>query len=436
LSTDPNPRWSLMYAKGDQLFDYTRRVADRHGLRPHLRFGCRVEEARWNTAEQRWIVTTTKEVYRARFLVSAAGLVADPCCPDVEGLAEFPGVWFHSAQWNHDHDLRGRKVAVIGAGASAIQFVPEIARQVAELHIIQRTPMWIMPKTDRLISARAQRRLARTPGLMAAERLLTYAILEAVSNGCRFQPLRRLFERRCRTHLDKQVLDPELRRKLTPDYEFMCKRPLISNDYLPALGRSNVTVHSGGLVEVRDSTVLAGDGTKAEVDTIILNTGFDIGITSPIARRIHGEDGVTLAKYWGDDPRAYKGMTIPRFPNLFLMQGPNASSAATSALIFGEAQAAYIANALCRFAKHDVATAEVREQSERNWTRWVRDVSVRTAYEVGGCRSYYLNRKGENVVMWPTWTMRYQLRTRRFDAQAYAMTTASTEVATPVRVAP
>jgi cation diffusion facilitator CzcD-associated flavoprotein CzcO len=345
-------------------------------------------------------------------------------------------VWFHSAHWNHDHDLRGRKVAVIGAGASAIQFVPEIARQVAELHIIQRTPMWIMPKSDRLISDRVQRRLARTPGLMAAERLLTYAILEAVSNGCRHRPVRRLFEWRCRNHLVKQVPDPELRRKLTPDFEFMCKRPLISNDYLPALGRSNVTVHSGGLVEVRESTVVAGDGTKAEVDTLILNTGFDIGITSPIARRIHGSDDVTLAEYWGDAPRAYKGTTVPCFPNLFLMQGPNASSAATSALIFGEAQAAYIADALSRFAKHDVATVEVREPAERKWTRWVRDVSVRTAYEVGGCRSYYLNRQGENVVMWPTWTMRYQLRTRRFDARAYAMTTAATEPPIPERAAP
>jgi cation diffusion facilitator CzcD-associated flavoprotein CzcO len=257
---------------------------------------------------------------------------------------------------------------------------------------------------------------------MLAQRMLFYAITEAVSSARRFRPVRRVFERVCRNNLDRQVPDPELRRKLLPDFEFMCKRPLISNDYLPALGKPNVTVHTGGLVEVRGSVVVAGDGTEADVDTLILNTGFDIGITSPIARRIHGSAGMTLAEYWGDDPRAYKGMTIPGFPNLFVMQGPNASSGVSSALMFGEAQATYIADALRRFAEHDVATFKVRQESERKWTRWVRDMSARTTYEVGGCRSYYLNRKGENVVMWPAWTLGYQLRTRRFDADAYVVT--------------
>jgi cation diffusion facilitator CzcD-associated flavoprotein CzcO len=261
------------------------------------------------------------------------------------------------------------------------------------------------------------------PGLMAAERVLFYTILEATSSAQRMRPLRRQFERRCRDNLDKQVPDPELRRKLMPDFEFMCKRPLLSSDYLPALARPNVTVHTGGLVKVRGSTIVAGDGTEAEVDTLILNTGFDIGITSPMTRRIHGKDGVTLAAYWGDDPRAYKGITIPGFPNLFVMQGPNASSGVSSALLFGEAQARYIVDALRRFAKHDVATVEVRPESERKWTRWVREASARTTYEVGGCRSYYLNRKGENVVMWPGWSASYQLRTRRFDAGAYVVTT-------------
>ncbi len=432
LSTDPNPHWSHMYAKGEELFGYTRHVVDRHGLRPYIRFEHTVDEARWNGNEQRWIIDTAQGVYRARFLISAAGLVADPSYPDVPGLAAFPGVAFHSANWNHDHDLRGRNVAVIGTGASAVQFVPEIAEQVARLHVLQRTPAWVMPKMDQAIPEPARRRLARTPGLMLAQRMLFYAITEAVSSARRFRPVRRVFERVCRNNLDKQVPDPELRRKLQPDFEFMCKRPLISNDYLPALGKPNVTVHTGGLVEVRGSTVVAGDGTKADVDTLILNTGFDIGITSPIARRIHGNAGMTLAAYWGDDPRAYKGITIPGFPNLFVMQGPNASSGVSSALMFAEAQATYIADALRRFARHDVATVEVRQESERTWTRWVRDMSARTTYEVGGCRSYYLNRKGENVVMWPAWTLGYQLRTRHFDPDAYLVTTSAARVAEQV----
>ncbi|MFE4667514.1 flavin-containing monooxygenase [Streptomyces sp. NPDC056734] len=425
LSTDPYPDWARLFAKGDQLLAYTREVVARHRLLPHLRFGHAVEDARWDPDEGMWVLTTSRGVYRARFLISAAGAVADPSVPDVPGLADFPGVRFHSARWDHDHDLRGRRVAVIGTGASAVQFVPLIQPLVAELHVVQRTAAWVMPKADHAIPERTRRRLRRRPALMAAERLLYYAITEAVAAGRRVRVIRAQFEKVCLKHLDAQVPDPELRRRLRPDFEYMCKRPLISNDYLPALGSPNVTLHTGGLVEVRGSTVIAGDGGKAEVDTVILNTGFDIGITSPIARRIHGAHGVSLAGYWADDPRGYKGVTVPGFPNLFLMQGPNATSGVSSALMFGEAQAGYIADALRRFARNDIATVHVRPDREREWTRRVRKMSARTTYEVGGCRSYYLNRKGENVVMWPAWTAGYQLRTRRFDPRAYDLTHAS-----------
>ncbi|MBG0855779.1 NAD(P)/FAD-dependent oxidoreductase [Streptomyces spinoverrucosus] len=424
LSTDPNPHWSRLFAMGDQLFDYTRDVAERRGLLPHIRFEHRVDEARWSPDERLWVIATSKGVYRARFLISAAGVVADPSYPDVPGLEEFPGECFHSARWNHDHDLRGRRVAVIGTGSSSVQFVPLIQPQVAELHVVQRTAAWVRPKVDRPIPERAQRRLRRHPRLMTAERGLFYLITEALAAGRRFGVLRSRFQKTCLKHLQKQVPDPELRRKLLPDFEYMCKRPLISNDYLPALCEPNVTLHTGGLVEVRGNTVLAGDGTKAEVDTLILNTGFDIGVTSPIAQRIHGRGGISLADYWGDDPRGYKGITVPEFPNLFMLQGPNATSGVSSALMFSEAQAVYVADALQRFAKADVETVEVRAERAGAWTRWVRRMSKRTVYEVGGCRSYYLNRKGENVVMWPAWSAGYQLRTRRFDTAAYRVTRA------------
>ncbi|HEY4022420.1 MAG TPA: NAD(P)/FAD-dependent oxidoreductase [Pseudonocardiaceae bacterium] len=421
LSTDLNPDWSRLYATGAELFDYASRVAAEHNLLPYIRFGHTVHDARWNPDAQQWVIMTSRGTYRARFLVSAAGLVADPSYPDVPGLADFAGTCFHSAEWKHDHDLRGRKVAVVGTGSSSVQFVPRIQPEVAELHVLQRTPAWVLPKVDNSIPERTRRRLAGTPGLMVVERMLFYVITEIVSSARRFRPVRGLFQRVCLKNLDKQVSDPRLRRKLKPGFEFMCKRPLISSDYLPALGKPNVTVHTGGLVEVRGSTVVAGDGSTAEVDTLILNTGFDIGITSPIARRIRGVDGTSLAECWDDDPRAYKGMTVPGFPNLFIMQGPNATSGISSALMFGEAQAGYIADALHRFARDDVATVEVRPEKARKWTQWVRGVSARTTYEVGGCRSYYLNRKGENVVMWPAWTAGYQLRTRRFDPHAYVL---------------
>jgi cation diffusion facilitator CzcD-associated flavoprotein CzcO len=297
--------------------------------------------------------------------------------------------------------------------------VPQIQPHVAELHVLQRTPTWITPKPNKPIDANTKRRLRRVPGLMRAERIFMYWMLEYNSFG---RISRRVREKRvaaAKAHLEVQVRDPELRAKLTPEFEFLCKRPLISSDYYPALEQPNAHLHTGGLVEVRGRTVVAGEGTEAEVDTIILNTGFEIGLTTPIARRIHGRDGRTLQEHWGRLARAYLGIAIPGFPNFFMMQGPNATSGVSSALVFGEAQARYISSAVASMLRHDVRTVEVRPEVEAAYSRRVRRLSKKTVYEVGGCNSYYLNDDGLNVVMWPGYTFAYQLRTRRFDPAAY-----------------
>lgn len=422
LSTDPNPYWSSLFARGEELHSYTRGVAERYDLISHTRFGTGVKSARWSPRRSRWVIETTAGIYTARVLITAAGLVADPSLPAVPGAREFAGEWFHSSQWNHDHDLKGRKVAVVGTGASAVQFVPAIADTVAELHVIQRTPSWVRPKEEIAISDKAQRRLARFPVLMGLERSLFYSIAEAMSSARGNRFIREKMRRQCENHLYNQVADPALRAKLLPDFDYMCKRPLISNAYYPALAKPNVTLHTGGLAAVRGNSVVTGEGETIEVDTLIYNTGFEIGITSPIARIVRDAEGRSLADHWGDNPRAYKGVAMPGFPNLFIMQGPNATSGVSSSLVFAEAQAIYIADALTKLAADGIETFVVKPEREARWTRWVRRMSKKMVYETGGCRSYYLNNAGENVVMWPTWSASYQLRTRRFDSDAYILT--------------
>lgn len=409
-----NPDWSDLYAPGHEVQDYARRLARSAGLLQHVRFGADVLAARWDARAACWRIDTPLGEYTADVFVSAAGLVADPKLPDVEGLSGFPGPVFHSARWDHTADLAGKRVAVVGTGATAIQLIPELQPRAAELHVLQRTPGWVMPKPEGTIGLRARRVFAANPVLSRMQFDLIYAGAEVLAATRRSRLLREALTRVGRRHLATQVPDPDLRARLTPVFDYACKRPLVSNTYLPAMAAANTRLHTGGLARVTGRTVHSGDGTSAEVDAIVLTTGFEVGATAPIARRIHDGSGRSLHDHWGAYPRAYLGMSYPGFPNLFLMQGPNATSGASSTLLFSEAQARYVADAVCRMADEGLRAVEVRPEVERRWTAWVRRRSARTVYETGGCASYYQNGEGRNVVMWPANTAEYQLRTRRF----------------------
>ncbi len=432
LRTMTNPYWSDLYPAGQEVLDYSRRIARTDGLLERVRFGHRVLDARWDPYSRCWRIRTEhtrddaagtidreRTEITADVLVSAAGLVSDPKLPDVPGLADFPGPAFHSSRWEHDVDLTGKRVAVVGTGASTVQIVPEIQPVVSELHLVQRTPAWVMPKPDRPVPESTRRRLAANPILTRMQFDLTYVGAEILAAARRVRVLRSGLMRIGRRHLAVQVSDPDLRDRLTPDFEYLCKRPLVSNDYLPAVDAPNTTLHTGGLVEVDGRTVVAGDGTSADVDVIVLSTGFEVGATSPIARRIRDARGRSLTAHWGALPHAYLGMSYPGFPNFFLMQGPNATSGVSSTLLFAEAQGRYVADAVVTMARKGIETVDVRPDVERRWTRQVRRRSARTVWEVGGCASYYQNDNGINVVMWPGNTAEYQLRTRRFRRSAF-----------------
>ncbi len=414
-----NPDWSDMYAPGHEVLDYSRRLAHTDGLMDRVRFGHGVHDARWDPSWRCWRIVTDQGLVTADVLVSAAGLVSDPKLPDVPGLDAFPGPSFHTSRWDHEIDLAGKRVAVVGTGASTVQIVPEIQPDVAELHLLQRTPAWVMPKPDRPVPERTRRRLAANPFLMRMQFDVTYVGAEILAAARRVRSMRTGLMRIGRRHLEQQVTDPDLRERLTPDFEYLCKRPLVSNDYLPAVSAPNTTLHTGGLAEVRGNTVVAADGTSAEVDVIVFATGFEIGATSPIARRVRDSSGRSLSDHWGALPHAYLGMSYPGFPNFFLMQGPNATSGVSSTLLFAEAQGRYVADAVATMAADGIETVDVRPEIERRWTRRVRRRSARTVWEIGGCASYYQNDNGVNVVMWPGNTAEYQLRTRRFRRSAF-----------------
>ncbi|MEQ3552183.1 NAD(P)/FAD-dependent oxidoreductase [Pseudonocardia nematodicida] len=409
-----NPDWSAFYAPGHEVQDYARRLARSTGLLSHVRFGADVLSARWDDGETCWRIDTPLGEFTADVLVSAAGLVADPKLPDVPGLAEFDGPVFHSARWDHATELAGKRVAVVGTGATAVQLVPELQPVVSELHVLQRTPAWIMPKPERPVGERTRRAIAASPTLSKVQFDLIYAGAEVLAATRRSKWLRDTLTKVGRRHLAAQVPDPELRERLTPGFDYACKRPLVSNTYLPAMNAPNSMLHTGGLARVAGNTVVSGDGTSAEVDAIVLTTGFEVGATAPIAHRIHDARGRSLHDHWGAYPRAYLGMNYPGFPNLFLMQGPNATSGASSTLLFSETQARYVADAVCRMADEGISALDVRPEIEARWTERIRRRSSRTVYETGGCSSYYQNDEGFNVVMWPANTLEYQLRTRRF----------------------
>jgi cation diffusion facilitator CzcD-associated flavoprotein CzcO len=410
LSFAPNPEWSRSFSAQPEIQQYLRRVADGCGVRAHLRLMHTVTAATWLERDQRWLVETDRGDFLARVVVSAAGSLSEPVTPRFEGLESFTGTVFHSARWRHDHDLSGERVAVIGTGASAIQFVPQIRRRVAHLTVFQRTPPWIIPRLDRPISTLEKRLYRRVPATQRFVRGAIYWGRESFALAfTRHTGLLRVPQALARRHLVRQMPDPELRAKLTPDYTIGCKRILISNDYYPALSRDNVTLETTGIAEVRDRSIITKDGVEHQVDTIIFGTGFQV-TDPPIAHVLRGRDGRLLADEWADGMTAHRGTTIPGFPNFFLLVGPNTGLGHTSQVFMIEQQVHFVGQALALLADSAARTLEVRPEAVATDTAEVQARMDRTVWTTGGCASWYLDAGGRNTTLWPDFTFRFASR--------------------------
>jgi cation diffusion facilitator CzcD-associated flavoprotein CzcO len=432
FSFAPNPAWSRTYSCQPEIQTYLQHCAREYGILPHVRFGTEVQSSAWDESERSWQIETSAGPVRAQVLVAAPGALSEPRIPELPGLDSFEGRMFHSAQWDYDHDLTGRRVAAVGTGASAIQFVPRIQPEVERLHLFQRTPPWILPHTDRPVSE-AERRLYRA--VPALQRLVRNGVYWArewnVLGFVHDQRLMRMAERIARWHLKRQVPDRELRRTLRPRYRLGCKRVLLSNDYYPALTRPNVEVVPSGIAEVRPRSVVAADGTEREVDTIIFGTGFFV-TDIPSAQHIHGRNGETLAEKWRGSPQAYMGMSIAGFPNLFMLLGPNTGLGHTSVVFMIEAQIAHVMEGLRTMEAQQLASVEVRADVQEAFNADVQRRLEGTVWNTGGCASWYMDANGRNTTLWPDFTWRYWQRARRFDPADYVLESATEPAPVPV----
>jgi cation diffusion facilitator CzcD-associated flavoprotein CzcO len=412
FSFAPNPKWSETYSTQPEIRDYLHRVADEFGVREKVRLNCTVEGIEWE--EGGWTIATSDGPLRARVVVAGMGPLAEPKFPDVEGLDEFEGEMFHSARWNHDYDLTGKRVAAVGTGASAIQFVPEIQPQAAQVHVVQRTAPWVMPHPNRGISPRERRLYSRFPWLQKLVRGGIYSSRELLVLGFVKQPrLMRVVERLARRHMRSQISDPELLAKVTPDYTIGCKRILPSNVWYRALSKPNVELLTGGVARFTRNSVITGDGEEREVDAVIFGTGFQV-TDMPVGRMVRGPGGRTLDDVWQGSPRAHLGTAMPGFPNLFVLLGPNTGLGHSSMVYMIESQVAYVLDALKYMDSHAADTVEVSAEAAE---RYNADIDARMQGTVWntGCASWYLDATGRNATLWPDWTFRFRQRTAEFD---------------------
>jgi cation diffusion facilitator CzcD-associated flavoprotein CzcO len=420
FSFAPNPRWSSTFSPQPEILEYLRDVARRFGVLPHVRFHTGLESADWDEAEGRWRLETTQGSMTADVLVCGQGPLSEPRLPDVPGLDSFEGTTFHSADWNHDHDLEGRRVAVVGTGASAIQFVPAIQLRVEKLHVFQRTPPWVVPHPNRRMTRVERAVYSRLPLAQLAMRAAIYWARESFVLQFRHRRVRRLATKLALRQLEAQVPDARLRAKLTPRYEIGCKRILPTDEWYPAVTQPNVEVIDEALTEIRPHSVVAGDGTEREVDTIIFGTGFHVS-DIPIADMVRGREGRTLAEVWGGSPEAYKGAAVAGFPNLFLLVGPNTGLGHNSIVFMIESQVDYVGDALATMRRHGTRRVEVRPEAQAAYNAEVQRLTRGTVWVSGGCASYYIDRNGRNSSLWPTFTWPFRKRTRQFDEGAYAL---------------
>lgn len=410
--------WSRVYAPQEELERYLVSVATEHGLYERTVLDTEVTEAAWDEEAQRWTVTTTGGSYRARAFVIAPGPLHEAITPNLPGLGGFQGQAFHSSKWPQDADLSGRRVVAIGTGASAVQFLPRIQKQVAHLTVLQRTPSWVLPKLDWQLSERHKALLRRFPVLMRLERLAFWVPMDVLFLATTRRPrLARVASVAARAYMRAVVKDPVTRRALTPDYAPTCKRLGFSNEYLHTFNAPNVELVTSPAAEIREHSVVTADGREIPCDTIIYGTGFATLPHHPANERVRGADGRTLAEVWDGRPKAYLGTTIAGFPNAFMMFGPNIGT--LSGFVMAEAQTSYIVGALRAMEAEGLGSIDVRPEVQDAFVGELDQALEGSTFAAGGCVSYYQDDDGRIALVWP-WTMaRMKRRLARFDLAAY-----------------
>jgi len=427
-SFEPNPHWSRLYAPGAELKAYAERVAGKYGLRRHMRFNTSVERASYDAARQHWTVYPKGQApLSAGILILATGFLSQPKMPDIPGIDSFAGKVIHTAAWDHGYELAGKRAAVIGTGATAVQLLPEIAPKLRQLDVYQRTPIWVTPKFDTRIPRAVRKLFAALPATQRSARLVSSGILEAVMvTGVLYNKelpfLTRTMERVCKAHMARQIADPALRRQLTPQYSFGCKRPTFSNTYYPTFNRPNVELVTDPIARIEPDGIVSRDGRKRPIDTLVLATGFSLWEENFPAFEVLGKAGLNLGEWWRSNRfQAYEGISVPGFPNLFSLPSPYAYSG-LSYFTTIEAQMKHMARCLGEMKKQRARSFEISASANQAFLADMKRRVGRSVFVHGNCasaNSYYFNQHGEATLLRPTSTMSALWQAGRFPLKHY-----------------
>jgi cation diffusion facilitator CzcD-associated flavoprotein CzcO len=423
FSFAPNPQWSRRYAPQAEIQVYLEEVAQRHGVLDRIRLNAEVNRARWDGERGKWALQTSAGDHESDLLLTACGQLNVPKVPPISGLETFEGPSFHTARWRHDVDLSGKRVAVIGTGCSAIQVVPSIQPIVEHVDVYQRSPGWTFPRMDFAYSERAKRLFERFPVLQRLDRASILAFHELGAAALTDKPwLRPLFRAISRRQINKAIKDPELRRKVTPSDEIGCKRVMLTDDWYPTLTKPNVEVITDAVAGVTPGGIRVGDSEERPADVIVLATGFKThGFVAPM--EVVGEGGRTLAEEWSEVPRAYLGLSVPGFPNMFLLYGPNTNGGTGSVIYTLEAGIAHVIAALRELEERAAGRIEVRREAAQAFDRELRQALSKTVWHTG-CTSWYLDENGNDPNQWPWLWHTYRRRAARVSPDAYQLTAA------------
>lgn len=431
FSFERNPGWTRMFASQQEIWQYLKTCVERYGLTPYIRYNTRFREAAWDEAAGLWRICAQDNArgtlsdnltIRARVLVSGMGALHVPHYPEIPGIERFSGPAFHSATWRSDVDLSGKTVAVVGTGASAIQFVPQITPRVGKLYLFQRTPAWIVPRRDFGFSEKWRDRFQRVPALTwMLRKALFFALEWRVVSFLGNRLVRGHIERIARRHLERSIDDPKLRAALTPNYEIGCKRILLADDFYPALKRPHVELVTEKIAEVRERNIVTRDGVERSVDVLIYGTGFHV-TDQFIGMRLVGRDGIEIHDAWRNGMSAYLGVTVSGFPNFFILLGPNTGLGHNSVVLMIEAQVGYVINCLKLMRQRNIGAMEVRAESQRHFATNIRNRMSNTVWQAGGCRSWYQDtHTGENTALWPGSVIGYMRAMRSVSTSEYEL---------------
>jgi cation diffusion facilitator CzcD-associated flavoprotein CzcO len=421
FSFEPKAGWTRMFSPQPEILDYLKSVTDKYGLRRYMVFNSLVERAYWDDTEYRWhVFTASGQSYITQFLISGAGALHIPSTPDIDGLDEFAGPTFHSAQWGHSVDLTGKAVAVIGTGASAIQVVPEIIDRVAGLQLYQRTPPWVVPRPNGAFPTALKRAFENVPGLRLAVRGAIYWALEGLAYGMTRRPvLLKGIEVVARWNIRRNVRDRALRKRLTPNFRAGCKRILYSDNYYRAVADPKTELITEGISRVTSDGIVTADGTERKVDVIVFATGFHV-TDSYTYVGITGARGEDLVDRWGrEGVAAHRGITVSDVPNIFFLLGPNTGLGHTSVVFMIESQIHYVAEAIAAVDSAGAQALAPTRLAQDQFNSELQDKLAGSVWNTGGCRSWYLDEHGYNRTLWSGFTWQYWLSTRSLKPAEY-----------------